>query len=174
MTLIGALLFLVNSSGSVPVELRTDGLSASFFPAESNIRKRSSPTVDIRPVCYPNATAPPNRVNTTQRLADLRRQLIANNVSAYIITSDNAHQVCKFKILNNNKILICLFLFIQSEMVSPHDHRREFISGFTGSAGTAVVTLNESAVWTDGRYFIQAENQLDCNWILMKQGEQGV
>lgn len=34
--------------------------------------------------------------------------------------------------------------------------------------------FTEAALWTDGRYFIQAENQLDCNWILMKQGEPGV
>ena len=59
-------------------------------------------------------------------------------------------------------------------MVSPHDHRREFISGFTGSAGTAVISANLAAVWTDGRYYIQAENQLDCNWILMKQSDVGV
>jgi len=36
------------------------------------------------------------------------------------------------------------------------------------------INFTEAAVWTDGRYFIQAENQLDCNWILMKQGETGV
>jgi Xaa-Pro aminopeptidase len=58
--------------------------------------------------------------------------------------------------------------------VSPHDHRREFICGLSGSAGTAVITKDAAAVWTDGRYFLQAENELDCNWILMKQGEAGV
>ena len=58
--------------------------------------------------------------------------------------------------------------------MAPNDHRREFISGFTGSAGTAVVTDTVAALWTDGRYFLQAENQLDCNWILMKQGQSGV
>jgi Xaa-Pro aminopeptidase len=44
----------------------------------------------------------------------------------------------------------------------------------SGSSGTAVITKDAAAVWTDGRYFLQAENELDCNWILMKQGEAGV
>lgn len=58
--------------------------------------------------------------------------------------------------------------------MAPHDHRRAFISGFSGSAGTAVVTDTAAALWTDGRYFLQAEDELDCNWILMKDGNQGV
>lgn len=59
-------------------------------------------------------------------------------------------------------------------MVSARDHRREFISGFSGSAGTAVVTQRAAALWTDGRYFDQADQQLDCNWIVMKQGKPEV
>jgi len=46
----------------------------------------------------------------------------------------------------------------------------EFISGFTGSAGTAVITLEKAALATDGRYFNQASKQLDSNWELLKQG----
>jgi Xaa-Pro aminopeptidase len=42
--------------------------------------------------------------------------------------------------------------------------------GFTGSAGTAIVTPSEAAMFTDGRYFLQAGKQLDSNWTLMKQG----
>lgn len=38
------------------------------------------------------------------------------------------------------------------------------------SIGLAVVTQTEAALWTDGRYFLQAEDELDCNWILMKMG----
>ena len=46
---------------------------------------------------------------------------------------------------------------------------------FTGSAGTAVVTMNKAALWTDSRYFIQGEQQLDPKyWILMKSGLAGV
>ena len=45
-----------------------------------------------------------------------------------------------------------------------------FITGFTGSAGTAVVTDMEAACWTDGRYFLQAADQLEEGWTLMKHG----
>lgn len=52
--------------------------------------------------------------------------------------------------------------------------RREFLTGFYGSAGEIVVTTDKAVLWTDGRYHIQADHQLDCNWILMKQGEYNV
>lgn len=68
---------------------------------------------------------------------------------AYIITSDDPHQ---------------------SESVASPFRRRHFITGFTGSAGTAVVTQDEALVWTDGRYYQSAANQLDGNWTLMKDG----
>ena len=50
----------------------------------------------------------------------------------------------------------------------------EFICGFTGSAGTAVITHGEAVLATDGRYFNQASKQLDENWQLLKQGLQDV
>jgi hypothetical protein len=50
----------------------------------------------------------------------------------------------------------------------------EFISGFSGSAGTAVITLEKAALATDGRYFNQASKQLDSNWLLLKQGLEDV
>lgn len=50
----------------------------------------------------------------------------------------------------------------------------EHISGFSGSAGTAVVTLEKAALATDGRYFNQASKQLDSNWELLKQGLEDV
>jgi Xaa-Pro aminopeptidase len=48
------------------------------------------------------------------------------------------------------------------------------VSGFTGSAGLCVVTHSQAALWTDGRYFLQASKQLDENWILQKSGMPGV
>lgn len=54
-----------------------------------------------------------------------------------------------------------------SEYVPDHWKLREWISGFNGSAGTAVVTLNEAALWTDSRYFLQAEEQLEGTGILL-------
>jgi hypothetical protein len=50
----------------------------------------------------------------------------------------------------------------------------EFISGFSGSAGTAIISLSEAALSTDGRYFNQAAKQLDNNWTLLKRGVEGV
>eukprot|EP00116_Pleurobrachia_bachei_P003216 sb/3463478/ len=55
-----------------------------------------------------------------------------------------------------------------SEYVSSNFCRRAFISGFTGSAGTAVVLQDKALMWTDGRYFLQAEKEMDENWSLMK------
>uniref|UniRef100_A0A7N0UB53 Xaa-Pro aminopeptidase P n=1 Tax=Kalanchoe fedtschenkoi TaxID=63787 RepID=A0A7N0UB53_KALFE len=59
----------------------------------------------------------------------------------------------------------------QSEYVSARDKRRAFVSGFTGSAGLAVITMNEALLWTDGRYFLQATQQLSKQWKLMRIGE---
>lgn len=61
-----------------------------------------------------------------------------------------------------------------SEYIAPCDARREFISGFSGSAGCAVITHQKAALATDGRYFNQAAKQLDNNWTLLKQGLQDV
>ena len=61
-----------------------------------------------------------------------------------------------------------------SEYIAPCDGRREFISGFSGSAGCAVITQEKAALATDGRYFNQASKQLDENWLLLKQGLQDV
>lgn len=90
-------------------------------------------------------------VNTTQRLQNLR-QLMSRpeyNVEAVVVPSEDQHY---------------------SEYIAKCDERRAFISGFDGSAGCAIVTLNDAFLFTDGRYFLQAEKQLDQNWKLMKQG----
>jgi len=69
------------------------------------------------------------------RLSLLREQLVAHGVAAYVVPTDDPHQ---------------------SEYVADCFNRRSFLSGFTGSAGTAVVTGKEALLWTDGRYFAQA------------------
>ncbi|KAA0186303.1 hypothetical protein HAZT_HAZT005120, partial [Hyalella azteca] len=62
-----------------------------------------------------------------------------------------------------------------SEYTAAADGRRAFISGQDGSAGTAVVLRDgRRALWTDGRYFLAADRQLDCEWLLMKAREPGV
>ena len=57
-----------------------------------------------------------------------------------------------------------------SEYLPEHWQTRQWITGFTGSAGTAVVTLDEAALWTDSRYFIQAKEQLPSSFQMMKEG----
>lgn len=109
--------------------------------------------MDNRTNCQPDDPQPPARVNTTERVADLRKELTNYGIDAYIIPTDDEHQ---------------------SEFVAEADKRRAYISGFSGSAGTAVVSLDQQALWTDGRYFLEADDQLDCNWLLMKTGLPGV
>ncbi|KAL7225320.1 hypothetical protein ACSBR1_020659 [Camellia fascicularis] len=58
----------------------------------------------------------------------------------------------------------------QSEYVSERSKRREFVSGFTGSAGLALISMNEALLWTDGRYFLQAALELSDQWKLMRMG----
>lgn len=96
----------------------------------------------------------PGQANTTAKLQQLRDLLNSRNLFAYVIFSEDEHQ---------------------SEYVQTYDERRAWITGFTGSAGTAVVTRDRAALWTDGRYWTQAENQLDCqSWYLMRQGRLGI
>ena len=62
-----------------------------------------------------------------------------------------------------------------SEYVSPHYAEREFLSGFTGSAGTLLVGIETALLWTDGRYYVQAEKELkDSGITLMRSGDAGV
>jgi Xaa-Pro aminopeptidase len=63
----------------------------------------------------------------------------------------------------------------QSEFPAHRDRRYTYISGFSGSDGIAVVTREwGAALWTDGRYFLQADIQLSCEWLLMRTGQPGV
>ncbi|KAI9313582.1 putative Xaa-Pro aminopeptidase P [Dichotomocladium elegans] len=62
----------------------------------------------------------------------------------------------------------------QSEYTAECDNRRAWISGFTGSAGCAVITQDTAAMFTDGRYFLQASKELRNGWTLMKQGLPGI
>ncbi|KAL5011137.1 hypothetical protein ScPMuIL_013442 [Solemya velum] len=116
-------------------------------------RSKRSVDTDNRPSCEAGDAAG-IRVETTSRLAALREEMRKNDIDAYIIPSEDAHY---------------------SEYPSQYDARRGYISGFSGSAGKAVVLQDKAALWTDGRYFLQADQQLDChNWILMRSGETNV
>ncbi|KAM7308771.1 putative Xaa-Pro aminopeptidase P [Ixodes scapularis] len=65
-------------------------------------------------------------------------------------------------------------VFGASEFVPNHYKRRQYITGFSGDTGTAVVLKNSAALWVEGRYMLQAEEQLDCNWVLMNGGQTDV
>ena len=89
-----------------------------------------------------------------EKLQALRAVMKANGIDIYVVPTDDFHQ---------------------SEYVGEHFKARAYITGFTGSAGTAVITLDEAGLWTDGRYFLQADKQLEDTTItLRKMGEPGV
>ena len=84
-----------------------------------------------------------------QRLAALREVMRREHLAAFIFPSTDPHN---------------------GEYVPDHWKGREWISGFDGSAGTAVVTMSGAALWTDSRYFIAAAQQLEgTEFVLMKE-----
>ena len=92
-------------------------------------------------------------MNIDTRLEQLRSLMKDRKIDAYIVATSDPHQ---------------------SEYLADYYKTREFISGFTGSAGTAVITLKEARLWTDSRYFIQAQKELaSSEFELMKMGVEG-
>ena len=88
-----------------------------------------------------------------EHMIQLRRLMSEHNIDAVIIPGTDPHG---------------------SEYIAEHWQERRFISGFTGSAGTVVFTINKAALWTDSRYFIQADQQLEGSGIeLMRDGVLG-
>ncbi len=88
-----------------------------------------------------------------ERIGQLRQLMKEAGVNAYLIETEDFHG---------------------SEYVGEYFKEREYMSGFTGSAGSLVVTMDRAALWTDGRYFLQAEEQLKGSGIeLMKIGTEG-
>lgn len=89
-----------------------------------------------------------------ERLTTLRQKMKECGVDAYLVPTADYHE---------------------SEYVGPYFKCRAYITGFTGSAGTAVITQDEACLWTDGRYFVQAAKELqDTGVTLMKMGQEGV
>ena len=89
-----------------------------------------------------------------ERLARLRTEMEKRHIAAYVVPTADFHE---------------------SEYVGEHFKARKYITGFSGSAGTAVITMTEAGLWTDGRYFLQAEKQLAGTGVtLYKMGEEGV
>lgn len=88
------------------------------------------------------------------RLSRLRKYMKLHRFDYYIVFTSDPHL---------------------SEYISETDKLREYLTGFTGSAGTLVVSESDAYLWVDGRYYIQAENETRGSWIrIMKQGEKDV
>ena len=81
-----------------------------------------------------------------KRIDALRKHMNKHHISAVVIPTADMHL---------------------SEYISDHFKLREYLSGFTGSAGMLVVTENEAGLWTDGRYYIQAEKELSGSGITL-------
>ncbi|KAM5146856.1 xaa-Pro aminopeptidase 2-like [Mantella aurantiaca] len=90
---------------------------------------------------------PPTAKNSTEGLNRLRQEMRNHNISVYIIPSTDPHL---------------------GEYIADREKRRQWMTGFTGSAGDAVVTMTRAVLFTDSRYWTQAERQMDCNWELQK------
>lgn len=89
-----------------------------------------------------------------ERLVALRAEMKKRNIDIYVVPTADFHE---------------------SEYVGEYFKARKYITGFTGSAGTAVITMEEAGLWTDGRYFVQAERELqDSSVMLYRMGEEGV
>lgn len=87
-------------------------------------------------------------MNIAERISELRTRMASKGIDAYIVPTADFHQ---------------------SEYVGEHFKARKYISGFSGSYGTVVITRDDGGLWTDGRYFFQAENELAGSGIrLMK------
>lgn len=90
----------------------------------------------------------------SERLNALRGQMAVRGITVYVVPTSDFHE---------------------SEYVGEHFKARKFITGFTGSAGTAVITMDHAGLWTDARYFLQAERQLEGSGVtLYKMAEEGV
>ncbi len=93
-------------------------------------------------------------MNINEKIDHIRQLMEDGNIAAVIIPSDDPHQ---------------------SEYVAEHWQARKWLTGFSGSAGTAVVTREHAILWTDFRYYIQAEDQVAGSWFkLYKMGEPDV
>lgn len=93
-------------------------------------------------------------MTTNEKIAALRDLMQERGIDLYLIPTDDFHS---------------------SEYVGAHFKARSFITGFTGSAGTAIITKTEAHLWADGRYFVQAAHQIEGSEVILERiGEPGV
>lgn len=111
-----------------------DTMSSVVKKARLNIENGG----DDSPAMPSSSTPLDEELDYSARLVLLRENMVKHSVSAFLVETQDAHQ---------------------SEYVADHDKRREWLTGFKGSAGTALVTATKALMWTDGRYFLQV-----CLW----------
>ena len=93
-------------------------------------------------------------MTTAEKLTALRRAMVQRGLAAYLVPTDDFHA---------------------SEYVGDYFKAREYLSGFTGSAGTLLILPSRALLWTDGRYFIQAAREIEgSGFRLLRSGEPGV
>ena len=85
-------------------------------------------------------------MNVAERIIALRSLMAEKGIDAYVVPTADFHQ---------------------SEYVGEHFKARKYISGFSGSYGTVVITRDDGGLWTDGRYFVQAESELEGSGIVL-------
>ena len=88
-----------------------------------------------------------------ERLEKIRNEMKKRNISMYVVPTADFHE---------------------SEYVGEHFKARKYITGFTGSAGTAIITMTEAGLWTDARYFVQAGRQLEGTTVTLYKMERKV
>ncbi|KAI0737462.1 Creatinase/aminopeptidase [Daedaleopsis nitida] len=149
----------------------TNGGSIHYVPLPpSNTTRGSGRSPGARPMLYPSESSSTlvgsalerkvrdedptvGRQDTTSRLEAIRDLMRTHGLDYYVIPSEDSHG---------------------SEYIAPHDKRREWISGFTGSAGQAIVSKTTAYLLTDSRYWLQAEEQVDiANWNVVRAGAPG-
>lgn len=124
--------------------------SSSTLTTESYIKEKS---LDRTNAAAATGRPQPLSTPTTAQVQALRALLAKNSIDWFVVFSDDQHA---------------------SEYTAPPDQRRAFMSGFTGSVGVAIVGQTTAHQFADGRYWVQATQQLDQNWTLHKVGAAGV
>lgn len=129
---------LFNSDSQTPVVI--SNVSSISSPSVLELSS-SSTSSNLKPLATVS-----KKVDTSERLRQLRSLLDSNGYDAYLVTPNDEHG---------------------SEYVTDYDRRLRFISGFSGSNGFALILRDRAVLFTDGRYAIQADQDLDCNWWLV-------
>ncbi|SJX61356.1 probable aminopeptidase P, cytoplasmic [Sporisorium reilianum f. sp. reilianum] len=143
---MGCFGFFSKNRSNDAASVKTDStLVEAAFDSEKGRKLAQAAAAAAAPLVKPDVTGP--------RLAALRKLMDEEDVDFYLVPTDDAHA---------------------TEYTAASDMRRVWISGFTGSAGTAIIGKDTAHLFADGRYHIQAADQLDDNWTLHKVGVSGV